>query len=120
LLAVLCCEKLGGGVEVEARLEHVQVVVVVFDVEHFGHVADSILLTAALITSVTVRTRGSWRAHRTEPYGQLSRIRLPPPVCDGKDMSPFVQHGLLPRHPYRRLIMPRQRPPGPWGSPESF
>ena len=42
---------LEAAVQLEARLEHVQVVVVVFDVEHFGHVADSVLLTVALITS---------------------------------------------------------------------
>jgi hypothetical protein len=37
-------------VQLEARLEHVQVVVVVFDVEHFGHVADSVptLITSSL------------------------------------------------------------------------
>src|SRR4029434_11264264 len=51
LLAVLRCENLEAAAQFEARLEHVQVVVVVFDVEHFGHVADSVLLTAALITS---------------------------------------------------------------------
>jgi hypothetical protein len=50
LLAVLRCENLEAAAQLEARLEHVQVVVVVFDVEHFGHVADSVLLTAALIT----------------------------------------------------------------------
>jgi hypothetical protein len=49
LLAVLRCENLEAAAQFEARLEHVQVVVVVFDVEHFGHVADSVLLTAALI-----------------------------------------------------------------------
>src|SRR5262249_49420799 len=51
LLAVLRCENLEAAAQLEARLEHVQVVVVVFDVEHFGHVTDSVLLTAALITS---------------------------------------------------------------------
>src|SRR5215813_10537572 len=50
LLAVLRCEHLEAAAQLEARLEHVQVVVVVFDVEHFGHVANSVLLTAALIT----------------------------------------------------------------------
>src|SRR6266436_10444045 len=49
LLAVLRCENLKAAAQLEARLEHVQVVVVVFDVKHFGH--DSVLLTAALITS---------------------------------------------------------------------
>jgi len=51
LLAVLRCEHLEAAAQLEARLEHVQVVVVVFDVEHFGHVTDSVLLTAALIAS---------------------------------------------------------------------
>src|SRR5215831_1075444 len=50
-LAVLRCENLEAAAQLEARFEHVQVVVVVFDVEHFGHVADSVLLTAALISS---------------------------------------------------------------------
>ena len=50
-LAVLSCENLEVAAELEARPEHVQVVVVVFDVEHFGHVSESVLLTAALITS---------------------------------------------------------------------
>src|SRR5260370_24565945 len=48
---VLSCENLEVAAQLEARPEHVQVVVVVFDVEHFGHVSDSVLLTAALITS---------------------------------------------------------------------
>jgi|SRR5262249_37506444 len=43
LLAVLRCDNLEAAAQLEARLEHVQVVVVVFDVEHFGHVADSVL-----------------------------------------------------------------------------
>jgi hypothetical protein len=51
LLAVPRCENLEAAAQLESRLEHVQVVVVVFDVEHFGHVAYSILLMAALITS---------------------------------------------------------------------
>jgi hypothetical protein len=51
LFAVLRCEHLEAAAQLEARLEHVQVVVVVFDVEHFGHVAYSVLLAAALITS---------------------------------------------------------------------
>ena len=42
-LAVLSCENLEVAAELEARPEHVQVVVVVFDVEHFDHVADSVL-----------------------------------------------------------------------------
>src|SRR5262249_8261578 len=37
LLAVLRCENLEAAAQLEARLEHVQVVVVVFDVEHLGH-----------------------------------------------------------------------------------
>src|SRR5262249_22515381 len=57
LLAVLRCENLEAAMQLEARLEHVQVVVVVFDVEHFGHVAASVLLTAALITR-SLRRRG--------------------------------------------------------------
>src|SRR5436190_20786730 len=41
-LAVLSCENLEVAAQLEARPEHVQVVVVVFDVEHFGHVSDSV------------------------------------------------------------------------------
>src|SRR5437870_12578933 len=36
------------------------------------------------LPSVAVETRVSLRAPRTEPYVRLSRIRLPPRVCDGK------------------------------------
>src|SRR5262249_57706824 len=37
-----------------------------------------------LASVVAVGTRVSSRAPRTEPYVRLSRIRLPPWVCDGK------------------------------------
>src|SRR5437762_10031327 len=43
------------------------------------------------LAHVAVGTRVSSRAPRTEPYGRLSRIRLPPRVCDGKDMPYAVQ-----------------------------
>ena len=36
---------------------------------------------------VAVGTRVSSRAPRTEPYVRLSRIRLPPRVCDGKAIA---------------------------------
>src|SRR6476661_3380548 len=39
------------------------------------------------LRSVAVGTRVSSRAPRTEPYGRLSRIRLPPCVCDGKAIA---------------------------------
>src|SRR5262249_38214881 len=40
--------------------------------------------TTVIGTGVAVGTRISSRAPRTEPYVRLSRIRLPPRVCDGK------------------------------------
>src|SRR5262245_8299602 len=43
-LTVLRRENLEIAKQLKARLEHVDVVVVVFDVEHFGHDADSIVL----------------------------------------------------------------------------
>src|SRR5258708_6822027 len=59
-LAVLSCENLEAAAQLEARLEHVQVVVVVFDVEHFGHVADSVLTTALVMRhSITSSARAS-------------------------------------------------------------
>src|SRR5213082_2754989 len=39
------------------------------------------------LAHVAVGTRVSSRAPRTEPYGRLSRIRLPPRVCDGKAIA---------------------------------
>ena len=44
LLAVVRCEHLEIAKQLKPRLEHVAVVVVVFDVEHFGHDADPIHL----------------------------------------------------------------------------
>jgi hypothetical protein len=51
LLAVLRRENLEAAAQLEARLKHVQVVVVVFDVEHFGHVADSVLFDGRTLPS---------------------------------------------------------------------
>src|SRR4029450_6706290 len=59
-------------------------------------VADSVLLTAALITSVAVGTFVSSHAPRIEPYVRLSRIRLPPWVYDGKDFPYAFQRLLQP------------------------
>jgi hypothetical protein len=61
------CENLEAAAQFEARLEHVQVVVVVFDVEHFGHVADSVLSTAALIYPFTRSPRRRGRAAAAAP-----------------------------------------------------
>src|SRR5262249_16155807 len=57
---------------------------------------------------VAVGTRVSSRAPRTGPYGRLSRIRLPPRVCDGKDMPYAVQrlwHASLALSPVRALLV---------------
>src|SRR5437899_11387101 len=43
LLAVLRRENLEVAKQLKPRLEHVEIVAVVFDVEHFRHVADSVL-----------------------------------------------------------------------------
>src|SRR5262249_60401586 len=50
--------------------------------------------------TVAVGTRVSSRAPRTEPYVRLSRIRLPPWVCDGKCL-PYALERL--RHDYPAL-----------------
>jgi hypothetical protein len=50
-LTVASCENLETTKQLKACLEHVDVVVVVFDVEHFGHDTDSIPLVT-LVTSV--------------------------------------------------------------------
>ena len=73
LLAVLRCENLEAAAQLEARLEHVQVVVVVFDVEHFGHVSDFVLLTAALITSLLDHLVGA--GEECWWHGQADRLR---------------------------------------------
>jgi hypothetical protein len=52
LLAVLRCENLEAAAQFEARLEHVQVVVVMFDVEHFGHVPVHLITSSARASSV--------------------------------------------------------------------
>src|ERR1700752_776192 len=73
---------------------------------------------------VAVGTRVSWRAPRTEPYVRLSRIRLPPWVCDGEAIArprmeddrfrkPVV-HQLrppFPCHPVLLPTMPQRAPP---------
>src|SRR5262245_48726167 len=80
LLAVLRRENLEAAAQLEASLEHVQVIVVVFDVEHFRHVADSVLLTAALITSsldhsITSSARASSIGGTSRPIA-LAALRL--------------------------------------------
>src|SRR3954467_15429674 len=61
-------------------------------------------------TPVAVGTRISSRAPRTEPYVRLSRIRLPPRVCDGKASArPRMEDDRF-REPgvrYRWLLCPR-------------
>src|SRR5215831_11126737 len=73
---------------------------------------------------VAVGTCVSSRAPRTEPYVRLSRIRLPPWVCDGEAIARprmkddrFREPGLRPlRHPYPRdailvAATPQRAPP---------
>src|SRR5215813_14272271 len=74
--------------------------------------------------TVAVGTCVSSRAPRTEPYVRLSRIRLPPWVCDGEAIARprmkddrFREPGLRPlRHPYPRdailvAATPQRAPP---------
>ena len=49
LLAVLSRENLKIVDPLKTHLEHVEVVIVVFDIEHFGHVAVSIFFAATLV-----------------------------------------------------------------------
>src|SRR5262249_3802666 len=74
--------------------------------------------------TVAVGTRISSRAPRTEPYVRLSRIRLPPRVCDGKanarprmEDDRFREPGvhqlrhLCPRDPILLASTPQRMPP---------
>src|SRR6476646_4855831 len=73
---------------------------------------------------VAVGTRVSSRAPRTEPYERLSRIRLPPWVCDGKAIArPRMKNDRLrkpgvhqlhqpgPRHTILLTASPQRAPP---------
>src|SRR5438876_11972897 len=61
---------------------------------------------------VAVGTRVSSRAPRTEPYGRLSRIRLPPRVCDGKAIAwPWMKDRRLRKPVVRQLGHPCPRDP---------
>src|SRR6516165_3525211 len=58
--------------------------------------------------AVAVGTRVSSRAPRTEPYGRLSRIRLPPRVYDGNCLPYTLQrlrHASLALSPVRALLV---------------
>jgi hypothetical protein len=52
-LAVASRKNLETAKQLKARLEHVDVVVVVFDVEHFGHDTDSIPLVTLVTSSAS-------------------------------------------------------------------
>jgi len=54
LLAVLRRQNLEIADPLKAHLEHVAVVVVVFDVEHFGHIAVSVFLAAAWLPRYSI------------------------------------------------------------------
>src|SRR6516225_1861626 len=73
---------------------------------------------------VAVGTCVSSHAPRTEPYGRLSRIRLPPRVCDGESIArPRVKDSWFrkpvvrklrhpcPRHPVLLATTPQRAPP---------
>jgi hypothetical protein len=78
VVAVLRCENLEAAAQLEAGLEHVQVVVVVFDVEHFGHVADSVLLPAAPWLprhSITSSARARSVAGTSRPFARFVSSR---------------------------------------------
>src|SRR6516165_10695349 len=75
-------------------------------------------------TPVAVGTCVSSHAPRTEPYVRLSRIRLPPRVCDGKAIAgPWMKDGRFRepgirqlRHPFPRgaillAATPQRAPP---------
>src|ERR1700716_3320951 len=81
-------------------------------------------LRQGLIAPVAVGTRVSSRAPRTEPYGRLSRIRLPPRVCDDKAIArPRMEDNRLwkpgihqlrhpfPRHPILLAATPQRASP---------
>src|SRR5262249_44553532 len=81
-------------------------------------------IAPACLAHVAVGTCVSSRAPRTEPYVRLSRIRLPPWVCDGEAIARprmkddrFREPGLRPlRHPYPRdailvAATPQRAPP---------
>src|SRR6478672_2603617 len=76
------------------------------------------------ISGVAVGTRVSSRAPRTEPYVRLSRIRLPPRVCDGEAIArPRMEDGRFreavvhqlrhpfPRHPVLLATSAQRAPP---------
>src|SRR6516225_9469447 len=89
LLAILCRHNLEIAQQLESHLEHIDVVVVVLDVEYFGHDAASIPLSRAVasppcvIPSVefaagALPTPGS-RTVKTEPLpGSLATVTSPP------------------------------------------
>ena len=78
-LAVASRENLKTAKQLKACLEHVDVVVVVFDVEHFGHDTDFIPLGALVTSSVgaislsgivrlsSTNARRFWRSRRVSP-----------------------------------------------------
>src|SRR5262249_31383996 len=59
LLAVLCRQHLEIAEQLEPHLEHVDVVVVVFDVKHFGHEAGSVPLLTAVRVWASRRMRST-------------------------------------------------------------
>src|SRR5215831_13633038 len=59
LLAVLCRQHLEIAEQLEPHLEHVDVVVVVFDVKHFGHDAGSVLTAVRVWASRRMRSTRS-------------------------------------------------------------
>src|SRR3984893_5625100 len=64
LLAILRRQHLEIAEQLEPHLEHIDVVVVVFDVKHFGHDAASILLTTAGLLCTSRRMRSTRSAGR--------------------------------------------------------
>src|SRR5206468_3694825 len=90
LLAVRCCHNVEIAQQLEPHLEHVDVVVVVLDVEYFGHDAASIPLSRApaspacgLMSSLEPLAGASMRPGRrtvkTEPLpGSLATVTSPP------------------------------------------
>ena len=75
LLGVLRCENLEAAAQLEARLEHVDIVVVMFDVEHFGHDTESIPLVTLMTPAASAISLTPLNLKRCAPlFGVLQLV----------------------------------------------